>query len=916
MSHAAAILESARDLPVARQVDIVVAGGSVAAVVAAAAAARQGASVFLAAPRPYLGEDICATLQLWREGNEEAPSDLGRKLFPDGLLTTPLQVKRALDEELLEAGVHFLYSCCPTDLLRDGCGQPAGIIIANRAGRQAVPAKITIDATEGWRLALLAGAQPPPFEPGVQQCGRVVIGGDVVQGPQLAGRQTGLSFPGPDSSFPVLQYSLELPLANSGYSAVMEAEHLARDLTYHEDQARGAERLMASPLPAPASPSPRLKVLAGVEAGERLGRAAADEAAALPDPEGVAVAIAAAESIADEGDVCEALDGIRPGSAERFVHQSARAVPLVGDYDVIVVGGGTSGAAAGIGAARQGARVLVVEHHYELGGVGTLGLIGGYHRGFRGGFTAEVDRETGAVNGRWNVERKAEWWRRELRRHGADVWFGAIACGAYVADGRVAGVALATSDGRGVALASAVIDATGNADVAAPAGAVCDTTSASCVAVQGTGLPIRELGANYTNTDFAITDETDMVDVWQLQVYAKRKYDKGFDLGQLIDTRERRRVVGDFILTVTDQLINRTYPDTIAQCISNLDTHGYLVDPLLALHHPERVDCLVPYRCMLPMGLEGILVTGLATSASRDAIPFIRMQSDLQNQGYAAGVAAAMAAATGNTPRTIDVRQLQEHLVEIGNLPPEALAPEPGPPSTEEIEAAIAAATTYEDLRGYDPRVALLLAHPEKSLPLLRRAYAAGDAEKRLAFAHFMAFMGDAAGIETIIDAVAAAPALGDGYEYRGMGHDHSRRRVSPIDSYILALGALGDRRAVPILTAKLELLHAGMPFSHHYAVAKALEQIADPSPAPAIAKLLEQPGMGGHSIGSLEAAMRLEDPPLGNASRLNSFREIVLARALYRCGDCAGLATSILTAYRDDLRGHFARHARAILQE
>ena len=61
-----AVVESARKLPVAGEVDVVVAGGSTAAVAAAVAAAEHGASVLLAAPRPYLGEDLCATLRLDR----------------------------------------------------------------------------------------------------------------------------------------------------------------------------------------------------------------------------------------------------------------------------------------------------------------------------------------------------------------------------------------------------------------------------------------------------------------------------------------------------------------------------------------------------------------------------------------------------------------------------------------------------------------------------------------------------------------------------------------------------------------------------------------------------------------------------------------------------------------------------------
>ncbi len=58
------------------------------------------------------------------------------------------------------------------------------------------------------------------------------------------------------------------------------------------------------------------------------------------------------------------------------VHAGRRPLPVLGRYDVVVVGGGTSGAPAGIAAAKSGAKTLVVEYLYELGGVGTVGLIG------------------------------------------------------------------------------------------------------------------------------------------------------------------------------------------------------------------------------------------------------------------------------------------------------------------------------------------------------------------------------------------------------------------------------------------------------------------------------------------------------------------------------------------------------------
>ena len=76
----------------------------------------------------------------------------------------------------------------------------------------------------------------------------------------------------------------------------------------------------------------------------------------------------------------------------------------------------------------------------------------------------------------------------------------------------------------------------------------------------------------------------------------------------------------------------------------------------------------LPYRCLLPKGIEGLLVTGLGASADRDAMTLIRMQADLENQGYAAGTAAAMAVERAVDVRKVDVKALQKKLVEMGIL--------------------------------------------------------------------------------------------------------------------------------------------------------------------------------------------------------------------------------------------------------
>lgn len=85
-----AIRWPAHEAPVLTNVDVLVVGGASAGVAAAVEAARQGATVFLTTPHPYLGDDICATLRLWLDLPPTPPPPLVETMFagppdrPDG----------------------------------------------------------------------------------------------------------------------------------------------------------------------------------------------------------------------------------------------------------------------------------------------------------------------------------------------------------------------------------------------------------------------------------------------------------------------------------------------------------------------------------------------------------------------------------------------------------------------------------------------------------------------------------------------------------------------------------------------------------------------------------------------------------------------------------------------------------------
>jgi flavin-dependent dehydrogenase len=1121
LGNADCVTEPAQEVPVLYDVDVVVVGGTSGAVAAAVAAAENGDRVFLAAPRPYLGEDICGTYRLWLEPDEEplsplaqavfaepgtadqpakslpftyeadvesaaphrdaqppsalrdgkwhsAPSqsvqyngdvsilaDLGSKqavgkvyllayqrngdfevadatvsasddqqqwrqvaAIPNPRLgqgsfeeaaiplvadvnqelrylrfavrktpeakrvllgeiaiegrdspaarpehrvpPTPMQVKRVFDDALLNAGVQFLYGCYATDLLCDGAGQPAGIVMANRSGRQAVKAKVIIDATESATVARMAGARFEPFPAGMQTFRRIVIGGAPCDGEHLQAHELPAPVRASDGKiYPATEYTLQIPVQDGSFAARAEAEQIARDKTWQAGQVDASETLYQEP-PArivgravqccqwpgarkvdldafrPAG-TKRLYVLGGcahvspraaermlrpvefMEVGARIGVAAAAEARKSPSPRNIRLVKRRARSVS-AGDIREDQGWMRAGSQTARVRLAEQPVPVLGRYDVVVVGGGTGGAPAGIAAARQGARTLVVEYLHGLGGVGTMGLIGKYYYGNRTGFTKELDQGLVALGGEaagksgeaWDSQVKMEWYRRQLRKAGADIWYGTLGCGAVVEGNQVKGVVVATPQGRGVILAKAVVDATGSGVIATAAGAQSIYITGEHIAVQGTGLPPWDLGARYTNTDFAFIDDLDVVDVWYSLVAARRKFNHAYDLDQLVDSRERRQIVGDFFLSPMDVYLGRTFPDTVVWADSNFDSHGYTIHPMFMLRPPDRktLPCCVPYRCLLPRGVEGILVTGLAVSAHRDVMPVIRMQADIQNQGYAAGVAAALAARSGRNVRDIDIRQLQRHLVEKGNLPAEVLTDEDSfPLSQEKVEQAVQ--TVRNDFEGIE----VLFAQPEQARPLLREAYAAATSEHdKLTYAHILGIMGDPTGVDTLVQAVQAS-SWDEGWKYTGMGQYGPS--MSPLDSLIIALGRTRQEKALKPILAKVRQLGPEQALSHHRAVAMALETLANPAAARPLAELLQKPGMTGHAYPNIEVATKNIPPsPTDNSTRECSLRELLLARALYRCGDYDGLGEGILRSYAHDLRGHYARHALAILVE
>ncbi|MDO9406476.1 MAG: FAD-dependent oxidoreductase [Polaromonas sp.] len=130
-------------------------------------------------------------------------------------------------------------------------------------------------------------------------------------------------------------------------------------------------------------------------------------------------------------------------------------------------------------------------------------------------------------------------------------------------------------------------------------------------------------------------------------------------IGQIsgaLGVRETRHVLGEYVLTGDDTLKGHTFEDSIAADASALDIHdpkGGDVD-FQGLPPYE-----IPYRCLVPVKVEQLLIAGRAISADHTAHARSRNMPACMATGQAAGVAAAVAIDAGVTVRQVDVSRVQ-----------------------------------------------------------------------------------------------------------------------------------------------------------------------------------------------------------------------------------------------------------------
>ena len=944
-------------------VDVVVVGGGTAAISAAFKLKKENLNVMVIGGRTYFGEDVCDSLRLFLPDDMDMSHPLAERFYGEAYkrksALRPMDLKLGIERTLRDAQIPYLLTSTPGEVLIDEQGRVAGLTICNRSGRQFIPCQVIIDGSLRGEAARLAGATITEPDKELTVIRRIIGGVQTVpeQGVWIAeGKMTYTSvipsdeweFKEAETEETLWAYQTQRALKDGSWASWMRLEQDVRMDSYRPGQHMGADGIFVFT---------GEKLATGVTADldQGLEQLSADSVsishrslfvtgllANVSDEERIIrhdYALIWGEKIADlvlENLPPSQLSGGRSASNRRIDVEAKELIDdlrwqeqidldasfehsfaAIQEVDVLVVGGGTGGAPAGVSAARAGASTLVCEYCSALGGIGTVGLIGSYYFGHRVGFTAEMDKDVRVKSpmkvpdGSWDVEAKMQWYHEEIVKAGGDVWYKSMSCGALVEGNKVVGAIIATPQGRVAVKAKAVVDSTGSADVAAAAGAQTERIGSKHVASQGTGLGARNPGVRYDNTDYDFIDVNDVQDVTSAFSTAREKFSNAFDLQQIIDSRERRRIIGDIEISPMDILLERVYPDTVSKAYSNFDTHGFTVNPFFLLvppDHAPRTAC-IPMRALLPRGIEGILLTGLGISADRDAMPVLRMQACVQNQGFAAGLAAAIS--DRGMIRDLDVAALQRRLVDVGNLEEEMVAAKDSfTLADEQIQEAVESSA-----KNFDKLGELFTRDYAEIISRVKDAYGQqSDPEARLRYAQILAVLGDASGEQDLIEYINSQP-WDEGWDYKGMGQ--FGESMSRLDSYIMALGLSGSKKAADSLNEKIQSLPDDAAFSHYRALSEAMGQVGDQESAVHLRDLLKRPNLCGHSQHEISDRINdLTEVRQETGVRNRALIELHIARALVELEPTDEAGRKILQNYAKDQRATFARHAKAILDE
>lgn len=147
-----------------------------------------------------------------------------------------------------------------------------------------------------------------------------------------------------------------------------------------------------------------------------------------------------------------------------------------------------------------------------------------------------------------------------------------------------------------------------------------------------------------------------------------------------VGVRETRRIAGEYVFSEDDVIDARKFEDAICRLAYPVDVHsgkgdGYTKEEEEREKRSARPNVPppgdwyeIPYRCLVPLGVENLLVAGRCVSSTQAGHGAIRIMPSCVAMGQAAGTAAAMSLRSEDTPRQLDGRLVREELRKQGAL--------------------------------------------------------------------------------------------------------------------------------------------------------------------------------------------------------------------------------------------------------
>ncbi|MEK6796829.1 MAG: FAD-dependent oxidoreductase [Spirochaetota bacterium] len=825
--------------------DIIIVGGGITGCIAAVEAKKRGFHPLMIEKRPYLGREIAAYDHTFIRCDAD---DAALRRIPGEF--TPLFLQHGGGEIVAAEGyirqqlmaiieshrIPVLFEAEAVALAHSE-GKTAGIMIACPAGLCSMPSAVVLDATERGALLRMLGNGPnvaagavtvhAVFEMGVSGKSSACIASIDGAGLARVASENGLlhgsvhlhttlradtvviDYAFAASSSGALFETQSIIDADARMRSVSLAAYLRANIPAFTDSRLthiGFEAHIRDNTPNVTSSITNVSALPCLEWGFSLNDVADNAAATaaiingltIPSRRGNTQEIFVGRGWSAAADAL----GLTPYNDEALtvplsVVTRPGAIPLLASFsaDVCVAGIGAGGGLAMLAASERGASVIALDLNREPGGTYTAGRVSGYYEGYHGGVNTFVTEEAAALikpagGGGHGGLTHSNLLSVKARERGIRSLTATRVCGVRSDHGALTEILAANEDGLFSVKARVTIDATGDGDVAAFAGAsyaVGDPHDGMMQSYSMWGVevyPCPNFQANRFLTDPDIISP-DMYSERLRAVSLGHRGNSPFHIAPMFTVREARRIIGEKSLTMRGILDATPVDDVIAVASTQADSHAHTTSDLAKIGtigsgRPLRVR--IPYGCFIPKGIDGLFVAAKAISGERDATSFCRMNADIKNAGYAVGAAAAYAVKNGCKVRDIDIQVLQADMRTKGILPEWAFSLDDG------------AVHTGPDDGGFAQFDRMLRLDTTEAVPILTKRFEQsaqqGDRyfSERTFAAMALAWHGSAAGGEYLADVLARAVAE---------GRHRTPPRLNAIRTVVAALGEGRDDHSI-----------------------------------------------------------------------------------------------------------------------